>query len=78
MHSVLDGNLYAIFAQAPVENVVEHFWAACYHHKVRRIIMLCSFEDPNRGVPPSPRSNRPRSTGQNSGKALTTPRWAYG
>ena len=50
MRSVLDGEVYAIFAQAPIENVLGHFWAACYHHQIRKIVMLCAFEDPNRGV----------------------------
>lgn len=50
MRSVLDNKMYAIFAQAPVKKVVDHFWLACYHYSVKKIIMLCSFEDPYRGV----------------------------
>jgi protein tyrosine phosphatase len=50
MKSVLDNEVYAIFAQAPVAKVVEHFWYACYHYNIKRIIMLCAFLDPRRGV----------------------------
>ena len=51
MRSVEDAiQHYAIFAQAPLENAFDHFWYACYHYKVKRIIMLCAFEDPYRGV----------------------------
>lgn len=50
MKSVLDNNVYAIFAQAPLESVYAHFWSACYYFKIVKIIMLCSFVDPHRGV----------------------------
>lgn len=69
MRSVLDGQVFAIFAQAPIENVISHFWAASYHHKIRKIIMLCAFEDPNRGVTLFQCSNKLKSTGQKSERA---------
>lgn len=53
MRSVVDNQLYAIFAQAPTPKGVEHFWYAVYHFNIKRIIMLCSFEDPRRGVTPA-------------------------
>jgi len=53
MRSVLDGSVWSIFAQAPLKKAQEHFWQACFHHKVRKIIMLCAFEDPKRGVLPT-------------------------
>lgn len=56
---------YAIFAQAPLENVFDHFWYACYHYKLKRIIMLCAFEDPYRGVTHQLSRNKPKSIGRN-------------
>jgi protein tyrosine phosphatase len=72
MRSVLDNNVYAIFAQAPIENVLSHFWCACYTLKIRKIIMLCAFEDPNRGVFPGILSLKLKNTGQNSASQLPT------
>lgn len=43
MRSVLDNQTYAIFAQAPVKKVVEHFWYALYHYNIKKIVMLCAF-----------------------------------
>jgi protein tyrosine phosphatase len=43
MRSVLGNKVYAIFAQAPVKKVVDHFWVACYQYKIKKIVMLCSF-----------------------------------
>ena len=43
MKSVLDNEVYAVFAQAPVKKVVDHFWYACYHYDIKKIIMLCAF-----------------------------------
>lgn len=42
MRSALDQQVYAIFAQAPVRKVVDHFWYACYHYDIKRIVMLCA------------------------------------
>jgi protein tyrosine phosphatase len=65
MRSVEDAiQHYAIFAQAPLENAFDHFWYACYHYKVKRIIMLCAFEDPYRGVTLTISRNRPKSIGR--------------
>lgn len=50
MRSVIDREVFAVFAQAPVKKVIDHFWYACYHYDIRKIIMLCAFQDPNRGV----------------------------
>lgn len=50
MSSVLDNKHYAAFAQAPVKKVVDHFWYACYHYNIKKIVMLCALEDPLRGV----------------------------
>jgi protein tyrosine phosphatase len=58
MKSVLDQEVYAVFAQAPVLKVIEHFWYACYHYNIPKIVMLCALEDPHRGVPPI--RDRPR------------------
>ncbi len=43
MRSVIDNEIYAVFAQAPVKKVIEHFWYACYHYNIKKIIMLCAF-----------------------------------
>ena len=50
MKSVIDNEVYAAFAQAPVLKVIEHFWYACYHYNIPKIVMLCALEDPHRGV----------------------------
>ena len=50
MRSVIDNQIYAVFAQAPVKKVIEHFWYACYHYNIKKIVMLCGLEDPMRGV----------------------------
>jgi len=42
MRSVIDNEPYAVFAQAPVKKVIEHFWYACYHYNIKKIVMLCS------------------------------------
>lgn len=64
MKSVLDSQVYAVFAQAPLEKVYDHFWYACYRLKIKKIVMLCSFEDPHRGVLGCVVSGRRRSTGR--------------
>lgn len=43
MRSVLDNQIYGIFAQAPTPKGLEHFWYAVYHFNVKRITMLCAF-----------------------------------
>ena len=58
MKSVVDGEPYAIFAQAPVKNSIGHFWEACYHLNIKTIFMLCAFIDPKRGVSFIPVSDR--------------------
>ena len=63
---------YAIFAQAPLENVFDNFWYACYHYKIRRIIMLCALEDPYRGVRQAISRGRLRSIGLRSIKQSNT------
>jgi protein tyrosine phosphatase len=50
MKSIVDGNDFAIFAQAPTPTAIESFWEAIYEKNVKTIIMLCSFYDPRRGV----------------------------
>ena len=50
MRSVIDNEPYAVYAQAPVKKVIDHFWYACYHYNIKKIVMLCSLEDPNKGV----------------------------
>lgn len=64
MRSALDNQTYAIFAQAPTPKGVEHFWYAVYHFNIKRIIMLCAFEDPRRGVDLLLLRYKPKSTGQ--------------
>lgn len=48
MRSLVDGNVFAIFSQAPVKNY-DNFWEAVYYKNVSVVIMLCSFFDPKRG-----------------------------
>ena len=64
MKSVIDNEVYAAFAQAPVLKVIEHFWYACYHYNIPKIVMLCALEDPHRGVSHSSFRFRPNATGQ--------------
>jgi hypothetical protein len=48
MRSLVDGNIYAIFSQAPIP-YFDNFWEAVYYKNVNLVIMLCSFFDPHRG-----------------------------
>ena len=68
MRSVIDNEPYAVFAQAPVKKVIEHFWYACYHHNIKKIVMLCSLEDPQRGVNIHEFRSKPKDTGPNPHK----------
>jgi protein tyrosine phosphatase len=65
MRSVIDNEPYAVFAQAPVKKAIEHFWYACYHYNIKKIVMLCALEDPKRGVEIHLRRSKPRDTGPN-------------
>lgn len=44
----MDGKIFAVFSQAPVENF-DNFWEAAYYKNTTVVIMLCSFYDPKRG-----------------------------
>lgn len=46
--SLVDGQVFAIFSQAPVEKY-DNFWEAVYYKNVPVVVMLCSFYDPKRG-----------------------------
>lgn len=63
MRSVIDNEVYAVFAQAPVKKVIEHFWYACYHYNIKKIVMLCALEDPIRGVYFHQYRFKPKDTG---------------
>jgi hypothetical protein len=78
MRSVLDGSIYAHFAQAPVKKAVEHFWMSCYYHQIRKIVMLCAFEDPRRGVWHIPFRHKQKSTGRKSEKAYPSTKISSG
>lgn len=41
MRSVLDHQMFAIFAQAPLEQTFEHFWFSIYNFDIKKIFMLC-------------------------------------
>lgn len=73
MKSVIDGQIYAVFAQAPLLKVVEHFWYACYHYNIPKIVMLCALEDPLRGVHQIPSRFKPKDTGPLSTKRSPSP-----
>lgn len=46
--SLVDGQVFGIFSQAPVQSY-DNFWEAVYYKNVTIVIMLCSFYDPKRG-----------------------------
>ena len=46
--SIVDGQVYAIFSQAPVRPY-DTFWGAVYFKKIPIIFMLCLFVDLKRG-----------------------------
>ena len=48
VRSLVDGEVFAIFSQAPIK-AYDNFWEADYYKNVTVIVMLCSFFDPKRG-----------------------------
>lgn len=48
VRSLVDGKVFATFAQAPVPKF-DNFWEAIYYKDISLVIMLCSFFDPKRG-----------------------------